>query len=63
MTDEQTHEQRLQRRRLAIAEEFNNNPQAVGQAILDRIWQSRLDQAAEARRRERELNPTGLKIW
>jgi hypothetical protein len=63
MSDDQTFEGRLQRRRLAMAEELNNNPQAVGQAILDRIWQSRLDAAAEERRRERELNPTGLKIW
>jgi hypothetical protein len=54
-----SHEERLRRRRLAT----NNNPQAVGQAILDRIWQARLDQADEARRLERELNPTGLKIW
>jgi hypothetical protein len=63
MTDDQTHEQRLQRRRLPMAEELNNNPQAVGQAILDRIWQSRIDAAAEERRRERELNPYGQRIW
>jgi hypothetical protein len=63
MTDDQTYNQRMARRAQQELAEFENNPQATGQAILDRWWQSQRDDAAEYRRRMRELNPTGLKIW
>ena len=44
---------------LAEADEPRNRQQAA----LDRWVQSQRDLAAEEARLERELNPTGLKIW
>jgi hypothetical protein len=48
-----------------IAEELKeaDDPIVKGQLILDRWVQSQRDLAAEEARLERELNPTGLKIW
>jgi hypothetical protein len=58
-----TYEQRTAARLRQEVQQFENNPQAVGQQILDRLWQARLDEAAEHQRLMRELNPTGLRIW
>jgi hypothetical protein len=62
MTDE-TYEQRVERRRQAAIDAFENDPVARQQQVLDRWWQEQLDAAAQHRRFMRELNPTGLKIW
>jgi hypothetical protein len=62
MSDE-TYEQRLERRRQAMFDEFEADSRAKKQAVLDRWWQQRRDEAEEHRRFLRELNPTGLKIW
>jgi hypothetical protein len=63
MSDDQTFEGRLQRRRLAAMDEFEADGRAKAQAVLDAWWQEKLDAAAEARRREHELNPFGQRIW
>jgi len=57
-----TYEQRTAAQHRKEVAEFEN-PQATGQAILDRWWSARLDEAAEQRRLMEELNPTGLRIW
>jgi hypothetical protein len=62
MSDE-TSEQRLSAKIRKDIEAFENDPVAKAQAVIDRWWQSRLDEAAERRRMMRELNPTGLRIW
>ena len=58
-----TYEQRAAAQLHKEIQEFEGNPQATGQAILDRLWQARLDEAEEQRRLMRELNPIGLRIW
>jgi hypothetical protein len=62
MTDE-SYEQRRQRRQQAMIDEFSADSRAKRQAEIDRFWQARIDDEEEYRRRMRELDPTGLKIW
>jgi hypothetical protein len=62
MSDE-TYERRVERRRQAMIDEFDADSRAKKQAVLDRWWQQRRDEAEEHRRFMRSLNPTGLKIW
>jgi hypothetical protein len=52
----ETDEQIAQRRREADAA-------AQYQKFVDRWWQNKLDEAAAEARRDRELNPVGLRIW
>jgi hypothetical protein len=63
MSGDQTFDQRLAAKIQKDIEAFENNPRARAQAALDLWWENKLAEAAEERRRERELNPTGLRIW
>jgi hypothetical protein len=60
---QQTFSRRINQRAQAELDAFNNDPQRLGQAQIDRWWQSRLDEKAEYRRMMKELNPIGLVIW
>jgi hypothetical protein len=63
MSESETYEQRVQRRRQAAVEEFENNPVARQQMLLDRWWQEKLDAEADYNRMMSRLNEVGLKIW
>jgi hypothetical protein len=51
------------RARMQRVIEESNSPAAKYEAVLNWWWQMKYDEAEAAHRLERELNPTGLKIW
>jgi hypothetical protein len=63
MSENESYEQRVRRRRQAALDEFEADGRAKAQAVLDAWWQERLNAAADYQRMMRQLNPTGLKIW
>jgi hypothetical protein len=62
MSDE-TYEERVEPRRQAALDAFENDPVARQQRVIDAWWEEKLNAEADYRRLMSRLNEVGLKIW